>query len=207
MFSLLSRITFAICLLSASSAFAIESVSPVAVSASERTELDGGEILVTGEPGAINRGQVMGVVDAPIEPLMRIITDTDNQYLWFPDMLESAVISRDGNQGRSSGRTNMPWPIADRNYQVDGRYTTYTFSGQECHAVEYQYVPGSGNMEDLFGYYLLCPWEGSTSRTVVKYVINADIGVWLPAGIISWAQQRLLPGVITGLRERYDVVY
>lgn len=184
-----------------------EAVSPISVSAEQRTQLEAGETLVATETGQINRGQVIGLVDAGIEPLMRIITDSDNQHLWFPDMVESALISRADDHGRSSGRTNMPWPISDRRYEVDGRYTQYTYGGHECHAIEYQYVPGSGNMDELFGYYLLCPWDGSDSRTVVKYVINADVGVWLPSGVIAWAQRRLMPGIITGLRERYELLY
>jgi hypothetical protein len=138
---------------------------------------------------------------------MEIITDTNNQYIWFPDMLESEMLTRTERTGRSRGITNMPWPISNRNYQVDGEYNQYTFDGHECHAIEYQYVPGSGNMDALFGYYLLCPYNGSTERTIMKYVINADVGVWLPAAVISWAQRRMLPGIVEGLRERYEVVH
>jgi hypothetical protein len=192
---------------SALPALAQEAVTGFTLSADVRTRLESGQTVVATRSGTINRGQVMGVVEAGIRPLMEIITDTNNQHIWFPDMLESEQLSRSDTRGRSRGVTHMPWPIANRRYEVDGRYTQYTFDGHACHAIEYQYVPGSGNMEDLFGYYLLCPWEGSESRTIVKYVINANLGIWLPSGVISWAQRRLLPGVITGLRSRYRTLH
>jgi hypothetical protein len=207
-FSRISAVlTAAIVLFVANIASAQEAVTPASVSAEERALLEAGETVVATETGQINRGQVLGIVEAGIEPLMMIITDSDNQQLWFPDMVESALIFRETDHGRSSGRTNMPWPISDRRYEVDGRYTQYTFGGHGCHAIEYQYVPDSGNMDALFGYYLLCPWEGSDSRTIVKYVINADVGVWLPSGVIAWAQRRLMPGIITGLRARYEELH
>jgi hypothetical protein len=196
-----------ISLLSIGVASAQERPTGFDLSAEEIALLEAGETVVATRTGEVNRGQVIGLIDAGIRPLMEIVTDTNNQYIWFPDMLESEQISREENQGRSRGVTNMPWPISNRSYMVDGRYTQYTFDGAGCHAIEYQYVPDSGNMEQLFGYYLMCPFQGSDSRTLVKYVINADLGIWLPSSIIAWAQARLMPGVIEGLRDRYNTLH
>jgi hypothetical protein len=38
----------------------------------------------------------------------------------------------------------------------------------------------------------------------VKYVINADLGVWLPGPVVTWAQRKMLPGIIEGLNEEAD---
>ena len=196
-----------VALLNIGAASAQERPTGFTLSAEDMAELEAGETIVATRTGEVNRGEVVGLIDAGIRPLMEIVTDTNNQHVWFPDMLESEQISREGDRGRSRGVTNMPWPISNRNYMVDGRYTQYTFDGAECHAIEYQYVPDSGNMEQLFGYYLMCPYQGSDSRTLVKYVINADLGVWLPSSIIAWAQGRLMPGVISGLRDRYNALH
>jgi hypothetical protein len=60
-------------------------------------------------------------------------------------------------------------------------------------------------MDDVNGYWLLT--SHSSGCTLVRYVINADLGIWLPDAIINWATRSMLPGIISGLRDRHGDVY
>ncbi len=186
-------------LLAALPAFAQETPTPI--SSSEYASAAAGEMLVEGERGDLNRGEVIGWVNAPMDEVADIVRDIDNHEAWFPDTATSTLISTTSNTSVSEGRTSVPL-VRDRYWRLNGRQESITFDGIACEVMHYEYDDSyeDGNMEALHGYWLLCPYEGGTA---VKYVINADLGIWLPNAIITWAQRRMLPGIITGLQERH----
>lgn len=167
----------------------------------ELTEARGGEILVEAERGELNRGVVIGWVNAPVAEVAEIVRDTDTHEEWFPDTVESREISSSGTSSVSEGRTHVPI-VRDRYWRLIGTETATTFNGLNCVVMHYDYDQDyeDGNMNSLFGYWLLCPYDGGTA---VKYTINADLGIWLPNAIVNWAQRRMLPGIVTGLQERH----
>ena len=85
--------------------------------------------------------------------------------------------------------------LRDRFWQLNGSQETTRFNGIECDVLTYTYDHSyeDGNMDDLYGYWLICPLNEGTA---VKYVINADLGMAMPRALITWAQNRMLPGII-----------
>ena len=56
----------------------------------------GGQIVqVTSEGG--NRGEVVGVVNAPTAQVWRLLMNYDDYRRWFPDQKESKTVSRQGS--------------------------------------------------------------------------------------------------------------
>ena len=176
---------------------------PTPISRTQFTAAAAGEVLIEAQRGTPNRGQVIGFVAAPLADVVAIVIDTNTHSTWFPDTVESRTIERNGSTGISSGVTHVPL-LRDRTWTITGNHSRPRYNGVQCDLVEYDYVADSGNMNDLFGYWLMCP-EGE--GTVVKYVINADLGVWLPGAVVTWAQRRMLPGIISGLQARWTSLH
>lgn len=189
------------------SPLALAQEAPRAITPSEFEAVGGGEVLIDAVRGDINRGQVIGLVNGPIDAISEIVRDADTHEEWFPDTQESAFVSGgdDDETHVLQGRTHLPL-LRDRYWQLNGTHYHATFDGVACEIVTYDYDHSyeEGNMDDLFGYWMLCPYEG---KTVVKYVINADLGVWLPGPVVTWAQRRMLPGIIEGLNREYEERY
>lgn len=174
----------------------------------ERELILEGEIIVDTirarqSPTGLNRGQSVGMICAPIDELLEIVQDFENQSVWFPDMEESIVIDREARIGQ--GRTHMPWPLADRRWQITAQISEEDTDLGTAYVMQYEYIEESGNMDEMHGYWIMMPWENDC--VLMRYVINADLGMALPDAIINWASRRLLPGVITGLTERHAELY
>lgn len=186
-----------------------ESPTQPSLTSSQEAELESGEIIVrtrrgSRDNGGVNRGESIGLVCAPMDEVVAILEDFPNQTAWMPDLETATVISTTERIGE--GRTHMPWPIADRRWRVQLNPETRDVNGVESYVATYENVEfDDGNMDALYGYWLIR--EYNDECTLVRYVINADIGVALPPAIINWASRRLLPGVITGLRERHDALH
>lgn len=187
-------------------AFAAHANEPITpISSADAARAAEGERIVSGEAGDINRGVVIGLVTGPFAEVDAILQDVESHEHWFPDTENTTVISQSGASMRFSGETHVP-VLRDREWVNDGERSTRTFHGVECAVFTYEKVPDTGNMDELFGYWLLCPHEG-TGGTLVKYVINADLGIPLPNALLNWASRRMLPGVIDGLQEYHDANY
>jgi hypothetical protein len=194
-------LVLALTLLAVRAANAQEAPSQPSLSAEQIAELEAGEVIVHTQRGAMNRGDVVGLVCAPLDEVWAIIRDFNQNHTWYPDMLESTLVA----SGRGRGVTDMPWPISNRNWEIEMSQSVEDVGGIESHVGRYQYVQGSGNLEEMYGFWLVRPWPNGC--TLVRYVLNADIGVALPSGIINWAARRMLPGIVTGLRERWDQLH
>ncbi|MFT4703979.1 MAG: hypothetical protein ACI81R_001674 [Bradymonadia bacterium] len=202
--SLLSSSFFVGVIALASTAWAVEPVTPITSSQAQRAQE--GDPLVSAQAGDINRGQVIGVVNAPLEDVMLILADVANHENWFPDTDHTVLISRDGNNVTFSGETHVP-VLRDREWTNVATHRVDQFSALgECHIIEYEYVEGSGNLDEMYGYWLVCQNGANADQTLVKYVLAADLGIPLPNSLINWATRNMLPGVITGLQARYDAI-
>lgn len=175
------------------------------LTADQIAELRDGEVMVSTERGDLNRGEAIGIICAPIDELWAIITDFDNMHRWFPDMLSSESVERTSSGGVGNGETNMPWPVANRRWQTRTVAGERSLGGVTAYVAEYEYVEGSGNLDEMHGYWLLAPADDGC--TLVRYVVNADLGIWLPDAIINWASRRMLPGTVEGMAERWEALY
>lgn len=189
-----------VCVVS-SIALASEAPTQPTLSADEVAEIESGGIVVHTQRGDINRGEVVGLVCAPFSELQAIVTDFNNLHVWYPDMLDSTVISA----GVGRGQTDMPWPISNRNWEIAVTRGTQTVGGIESWVATFDYIEGSGNLEEMYGYWMLRQYNDEC--VMLRYVLNADLGIALPNSIVNWAASRMLPGIVEGLRERWDELY
>ena len=192
----------------ATQATAQESPEYTPLDDNERAELMDGEVLRDVDRGDdLIRGEVIGLIEAPLDELASIVSDLENVTEWAPSIEEYEVVGRDGEYYIVDGVTNLPWPIADRTWQMRSRFAYEDVDGHNAFVYTFDYVPGSGNLDDSFGYWLLLEYPEDPRFTYVKYVVNADPGIAIPDAIIRWATRNALPDLIEGLDERHDDVY
>ena len=103
------------------------------LSADQIAEMRDGEVMVSTQRGDPNRGEAIGIVCAPIDELWEIVLDFDDMHRWFPDMLVSNIVSRDGEGAIGYGETNMPWPVANRTWQARTVPEQRTIGGVEAY--------------------------------------------------------------------------
>ncbi|TVR01738.1 MAG: hypothetical protein EA398_09350 [Deltaproteobacteria bacterium] len=163
--------------------------------------LDAGEKLTYATIDDMNRGEVVGVVDASVDEVLAVLRDYDNYMRWYPDQRAAELLWRRGNEARARGEIRMPFPFPNRRYDIDVRQQNRSVNGVDVVTVTWQYVEDSGNFREMYGFWWIQPWQDNPRRTLLRYVLYADLGTWLPDGVIRWAQRRMLPGIIDGIRE------
>ena len=169
---------------------------------------DNGEKFTDVAPaGEVNRGEVIGVIRAPVDELAVIVRDYENIPLWSEAMVYATVTSDDGRTQIVEGETKLPWPLTNRQWRIRSVYGANTVEGSSAWTNVWTHEGGFGNIDDTYGYWLLYPYPGDAGYTVVKYVINADPGLWLPDFVLNWATERVLPELLQGLERRHGEVY
>lgn len=168
--------------------------------------LDGGVIrnVVRSNP---MRAEVIALVEAPAAELAAIVADYSTAVEWAPSIGACAVTGSDGDALLVDGITELPWPITDRSWQMRSVIGYQQVNGTEAYVQAFSYVPGSGNIVDSFGYWLIVPWSENPAYSYVKYVVNADPGIAIPEGIIAWITRSALPTLIEKLTERHAEIY
>jgi hypothetical protein len=150
--------------------------------------------LVEVIPGRPSVGRVEGTVDAPLDQVLSVIGDCAGTARWFPDMLESRLVSSWEGGYRCAGATDLPWPLKDRTWTID---VALAPGDDGAWIATFDYVPGSGNLAEMSGRYVVSP--GENGRTDVTYEGRVDLGFWLPCAVVAWATAHLLPEVVHGL--------
>ena len=56
----------------------------------------------------------------------------------------------------------------------------------------------------MFGYWVAYPYGDDDEHTMLKHVLNVDIGSWIPSFLIRWATRNTLPATIWGIRKEID---
>jgi hypothetical protein len=201
--SLPLRLALAIAVLSlASPAFADMTPAMPALSNAQVESLNGGEIITSVVEGATPEGDAMGVVNASAETIARILEDFAAYPQWMEDQPTAEVRSEENGVRRCYGVTDTPWPMDDRDWEVFAQGGPQQMDGVDVILLTWQHVPGTGNVVDTQGYWLLIPWGADGSQTLVRYRLRVDLGTWLPDFLMSWATENFLPNKIENLRSR-----
>ena len=159
----------------------------------------GGQIVnVTSEGG--NRGEVVGVVNAPTAQVWRLLMNYDDFIRWFPDQKESKTVSRQGNVSVLQGVVDLPWPFTNRSFQIRDTNVTETIGGETHYHNGWTYVPKSGNIVDTTGFFYVSPFRGDPNRSLVRIVIKADFGIPVPDFVLAWGSRRMFPRIIEAIR-------
>lgn len=179
------------------------------LSGNRLTELLDGEKLtsVRGGSDGTNRGEVVGLVEAPVDELAVIVRDYENIPLWSEALVFCNVISETGAVQIVEGETQLPWPLANRTWRIRSEAGNRDLSGTTVWVNMWSYEEGHGNIDDTYGYWMLYPLPSDERYTVVKYVVNADPGLAIPDFVLNWATNRVLPELIEGLAARHEQLY
>jgi hypothetical protein len=167
--------------------------------AGHEDEIVGGAVLIklTDYPGsAAKEGCVVGYIEAPPEAVMAVLRRAGDYELYMPLVVKSDTSPGEGGAVLNTQELDLPWPIGDRHFTVrlieeksqDGGYW-----------FRFDYVKGSGNVEDTRGHWSIEPWRGGSR---VAYVLWTDPGGMLPKWAINRASRRTLPEVVVALRDR-----
>jgi hypothetical protein len=178
-------------------------ISVPSLSNAQVTRLNNGDVLVDVIPGAVPVGDAIGVVDAPMDRVIEVIRDFAAYEDWMSDIEQSRVLEDRGNNNfLCRGETDTPWPMANRHWTVDAWGGEVQIDGMDVLVSVWSYVPGSGNLVDTHGYWLLLPWGDDGDKTLVRYHLRVDLGTILPSFLLEWSTENFLPKKITDLRRR-----
>ncbi len=177
-------------------------VTPLELSALETAVVLSGGHLESHEAGSLVHAEIVGLLRAPVDAVFNTIMDFDHEDEWFPDERDTHVTRREGGRTYGQGETNMPWPITDREWEVFATTSSEVLDGKECRVIRYQYVQGSGNLDQMDGHWLLIPYGDANQWTLLRYVIDVDIGVALPRAIVTWGTTSVLPDMLDNLNEQ-----
>lgn len=167
--------------------------------AGHEDEIVGGEVMIklTDFPGsAAKEGCVLGYIPAPPDAVMAVLRKAGDYELYMPRVVKSEATPAEGGVILNAQELDLPWPIGDRHFTVrlveerseDGGYR-----------FQFDYVKGSGNVEDTRGHWSIDPWKGGSR---VAYVLWTDPGGAIPKWALNRASRRTLPEVVTALRDR-----
>lgn len=172
-------------------------------SAANKAKFHTGDVVVElTRSDSVNRGVVTGLIQAPlaeVRPLVERCWEYDD---WRVSLKDTTLLRRvDSETVICGGTAIVPFPARDRNGHFRVRNYMTTFNGIESFVSTFQYVDGSGNLNDMFGYWVLQPYGKNGEHTILKHVLNVDIGGWLPGFLVRWATGRILPDTIFGIRQ------
>lgn len=159
-----------------------------------------GEPLITmaTEPGSSLRvGTAIARVEAPIEVVFGIVTDHDAFSRIFEQVHKSITLGAEGTRRIVYMDIDLPFPIANRHYEVELDQSRHGPPERPCYESRWQYLPGSGNIEDNHG-----RWElvGEGAHTWLAYVAFVDPGGRMPAWTVNWAARKALPLMVDSVR-------
>lgn len=195
-------VVFSAALALTTTSFAQASPAPRALTSSQVEALLGGEVIAEVErDGNNNRAELVCVIHAAPDVVWDVIMDYGAYSSWFPDQLASEVRQSDGNTHVLYGETRVP-VLRNRTYELREVSETRSVDGQTHYLNRWEYVPDSGNLESSTGFWYVHPLDDSGETSVVRMVVEADLGMWLPQALINWGTRRMLPGIAEGIQQQ-----
>lgn len=172
--------------------------------AQKRVLASGGVHVDVKKSGGVNSGLVIGLVKAPVSEIAPIVAACGKYADWRDSLLNTGVIKTESSTVViCKGTAKVPFPASNRNGHFRVENKDAKIDGIDSFTSVYGYIEGSGNLNDMYGYWLLQPFDGNPEYTVIKHILNVDIGGWLPDFLVRWATSRVLPDTIYGVRMRH----
>lgn len=188
--------------LSASPLFAQEDPERILLTNSQRAKIHAGDVHVELQEGEINRGVVIGIIQHPVADVIPLVANCWEYGNWREALIDTGLEGRESSDVViCSGTAVVPFPARNRSghFRVHNRHET--IGGINSYVSSFKYIEGSGNMEDMFGYWIIHPYGPNGEHTILKHVLNVDIGGFLPGALVRWATRRTLPDTVFGIRE------
>ena len=163
-----------------------------------RCALDSGEVRVEVAEVAGGGREVCGiaVLDAPLEDIALVLKEADTYEEFMPHVKASELSVDSEGERLNSQRLDLPFPLNDRHYTVRLRERSLADHGWE---LSWQYVEGSGNVDDTQGSWLLQPWGDATLLT---YRTITDPGGMIPKWVSGRISKRTFPKLVRAVEKR-----
>lgn len=190
----------------ATQAVAQEKPAHAQLSDSDTQEIEKGEILVeVDRSDDVNRGVIVGIIQAPINEVVPYVARCWEYAPWRDNIRDTKLEERiDDETIICSGTAETPTPARDR----DGHFRVHNhvteLDGQRAFISTFNYIEDTGNLGDMFGYWVLTPYGPDDEHTLLKHVLNVDLGGWIPGFLIRWATRSTLPATVWGIRKQID---
>ncbi len=161
-------------------------------------ELGKGKLYVSALPisGMASRlGKVIGVVDAPVEDVWKVVVDYPTYKEYMPLVWESEIVKSQGNKADIRLQYEVkPIPV---------KYWTILRMSHNPQLFHIDWQQVEGNLKDTYGSWDLAPYPGpGGKRTKVTYQLYFEIGNAVLDTGADWLTETVLPGVISRLRDR-----
>ena len=201
-------IVLSLLVLATSTALAQEEPALPDLPNSEIRKIQQGEIYVDVEQGDdINRGVVVGIIQDPLDKVVPLIAECWEYASWRDNISNTRLVDPLNDEAGviiCSGTAETPFPASDRDghFRVHNRITEV--DGQRSFVSTFHYIEDTGNLADMFGYWVAFPYGENEEHTMLKHVLNVDIGSWIPSFLIRWATRNTLPATIWGIRKQLD---
>jgi hypothetical protein len=168
--------------------------------ADDSAKLAAGEIIVepVEHPGTLPGAKVRAVIEAPPEAVWRVIDDCGNYKENLVRLVESAEISRMGNEKRAIVQCktvlDVPWPMNDL-----VAYTKAVHLAQDgVYSRKWKLEKGDFTVNE--GSWTLTAFDAERKRTLVLYETHAVPTSSVPDFLVEGAQKRGLPDLMIKLR-------
>ena len=183
-------------------AFAGEEPERIRLTNTQQTILHSGDVHVELQQGDINRGIVVGIIQAPVSDVMPLVGNCWEYGDWREALIDTKLERRISDEVViCSGTAVVPFPARNRSGHFRVHNRNETVGGIPSFVSSFKYIEGSGNMEDMFGYWIIQPYGPDGEHTLLKHVLNVDIGGFLPGALVRWATRATLPDTVFGIRE------
>ncbi|TNE89987.1 MAG: hypothetical protein EP330_09890 [Deltaproteobacteria bacterium] len=148
------------------------------------------------------RAGIDAVVPRPAAELWPALSGEGAQHAWVPYMRTAKLERVEGDAALCDGLTELPWPFRDRTWVVRMTARASRVDGRATYVAAWDYVPGSGSLEDTEGAWSL--EELPDGRTRVRLEAMADLGKAVPAPLLRWAEAKALPSMFDALLAQAD---
>ena len=153
--------------------------------------------------------RAVGEVPGTVYEVLAILVDVPAYVKWLPDCLEAKTVRKiDAWRSFIYTRTDVPWPVPDREVVVDNQVifidppSKAKIAFRAVAAPNVGRGPGTVRMRKATGFYAI---EAiGESRALVHYEVDADPGGSLPDWLISMQSTRNPFETLAGLRRRLE---
>ena len=177
-----------------------EAASAPVLTEGQRARIERGEVITSVESdGGENRAELIALIEGDAASVWSVITDFESYEAWVPDQANSEVVQRSGNVWVLEGETRVPI-LPNRRYRLRDVRSERVVNGQTVYIDEWEYIENSGNMEENRGFWYVAPYD--ETRTLIRMVVFADLGMPVPQSVINWGTRRALPGLAEGIQQQ-----
>lgn len=150
------------------------------------------------EKGRPQEGIGRGFIAAPPERVFRAITDVAGWHEFMPFLTASDAQPQKDGSILSAQRLDLPFPFGERRYRIHLRSEVERAPQGAVWRAEWSYVPGSGDLADLRGSWMLTAAPGGTLATLRMWTDPGSFS----SRLMDRATRKSLPWIFDGLRQQ-----